>query len=145
MAALIGARLLKFVQDALRIQKDQKIKVVLWTDSTDVLFWIQHDKPRKMFVENRVSEILEVTQPEQWRHIKGVDNPADLGTREISLSTLTASQRWWTGPPHISDGDLGDPEERKVSELSPDALKELKSETRQKSDNSCSCRHIRAH
>ena len=133
MVALIGARLLKFVQDALRIQKDQKTKVVLWTDSTDVLFWIQHDKPRKMFVENRVSEILEVTQPEQWRHIKGVDNPADLGTRGISLSAVTASQRWWTGPPHISDGDLGDPEERKVSELSPDALKELKSETHQKS------------
>ena len=133
MAALIGARLLKFVQDALRIQKDQKTKVVLYTDSTDVLFWIQHDKPRKMFVENRVSEILEVTQPEQWRHIKGVDNPADLGTRGISLSAVTASQRWWTGPPHISDGNLGDPEEKKVSELSPDALKELKSETRQKS------------
>ena len=130
MAALIGARLLKFIQDALKVQTPN---AVLWTDSTDVLFWIRNDKPRKIFVENRVSAILDLTNPDQWRHVKGVDNPADLGTRGMSVSAVAVSQRWWMGPPHISEDQLDDPDEREASELSADAQKELKPETRQKS------------
>ena len=114
-------------------QSPQNLKAVLWTDSTDVLFWIQNEKPCKQFVENRVAAILELTSPEQWRHVRGIDNPADLGTRDLSISALAASQRWWTGPSHISDQHLGDPDESKAVQLSPEAQKELKAEVRQRS------------
>ena len=51
-----------------------------------------------MFVQNRISAILQLTSPEQWQHVRGVDNPADLGTRGISLSALSDNEKWWKGP-----------------------------------------------
>ena len=129
MAALVGARLMKFVQDALKIQKPS---VVFWTDSTDVLYWIINSKPRKTFVENRVSSILQLSCPEQWRHVKGVDNPADLGTRGMAIAAVATSEKWWTGPPHILQSYPVDQTPIEIPELSPAAQKELKPETTQK-------------
>ena len=128
MAALIGARLMKFIQEALKIQEPN---VVYWTDSTDVLYWIWNDKPRKMFVENRVSAILKLTSPAQWRHVKGVDNPADIGTRGVSISAVAVSEMWWMGPQHLL-GNCSDNQEVEVPELSSEAQKEIRSEARQK-------------
>lgn len=95
MAALIGARLMAFIQGALHLEKPN---VTFWTNSTDVLYWIQVPKPRKVFVQNRISAILQLTSPEQWQHVRGVDNPAGLGTRGISLSALSDNEKWWKGP-----------------------------------------------
>ena len=74
MAALIGARLMAFIKTVLQLESPT---TVFWTDSTDVLHWLWNDRPRKVFVENRVRSILELTQPGQWRHVKGTKNPAD--------------------------------------------------------------------
>ena len=95
MAALIGARLMAFIRGALQLEKPH---VTYWTDSTDVLYWIRAPKPRKVFVQNRITSILELTSPEQWQHVRGTDNPADLGTRGISLSALAENEKWWKGP-----------------------------------------------
>ena len=62
LAALIGARLMTFVTDVLQLQEPQ---VVFWTDSTDVLHWIQNRRSRKVFVENRVRAILQMTDSHQ--------------------------------------------------------------------------------
>ena len=126
MAALIGARLMKFIRDTLEIQEPT---VVFWTDSTDVLCWIWHNKPRKVFVENRVSAILTLTRPEQWRHVRGVDNPADLGTRGTAIPTMAASPRWWKGSRQILEGRCTDDQLKvELPELSPDAQKENRSQ-----------------
>ena len=123
MAALIGARLMNFIQQTLKL--DSPV-VVFWTDSTDVLHWLWNVKPRKVFVENRVLSILALTRPEQWRHVRGIDNPADLGTRGTSLSELGGSKMWWNGPSFIlgdfdPNGSTGSPEP-----LSASATKETK-------------------
>ncbi|KAF0313307.1 hypothetical protein FJT64_016161 [Amphibalanus amphitrite] len=55
--------------------------VYFWTDSMDVIYWISCGRPRKLFVENRVSAILQLSRADQWRHVRGEENPADLGTR----------------------------------------------------------------
>ena len=82
MAALIGVRLMEFVRSTLKL-KDPS--VTCWSDSTDVIHWIRNKRPRKVFVQNRLSEILRLSEAERWKHIKGSENHADLGTRGISL------------------------------------------------------------
>ena len=54
-----------------------------WTDSVTVLHWLHsaHKRPI-VFVANRVAEILETFTIDAWNHAPGVDNPADIGTRE---------------------------------------------------------------
>ena len=89
MAALTMARLTMFIQKVLKISKPN----VFWTDSTDVLFWITNSKPRKTFVENHVATILQLTSAKQWGHVNGVDNPADFGTRGVSISTIITSEK----------------------------------------------------
>ena len=95
MAALSGARLMHFISESLELVVSS---ATFWTDSTDVLHWIRNKKQRKIFVQNRVSSILRLTSPEQWFHVKGVENPADPGTRDISLQAMEECERWWSGP-----------------------------------------------
>ena len=69
-----------------------------WSDSTTVLQWI-HSSHRKqqVFVANRVAEILDTTDVSQWKHVSGINNPADIGTRAINIEELKGSE-WLTGP-----------------------------------------------
>ena len=53
-----------------------------WTDSKIVLAYICSEHKRfKVFVANRVSEIRRFTSVDQWRHINGDNNPADVVSR----------------------------------------------------------------
>ena len=98
--------------------------VFAWTDSMVVLGWLQGSPRRfKPFVGNRVSTIMELVPPDRWRHVSGLDNPADCASRGSELATYSL---WWDGPawlhepesvwPSIPDlKDVSDPlEERKV-------------------------------
>ena len=69
-----------------------------WSNSTTVLQWI-HSSHRKqqVFVANRVAEILDTTDVSQWKHVSGINNPADIGTRAINIEELKGSE-WLTGP-----------------------------------------------
>ena len=63
MAALVGVRLMCFVKETVNVSTSQ---VTYWTDSMDVLYWIKSNKPLKVFVGNRVSDILKQSLPGQW-------------------------------------------------------------------------------
>ena len=39
----------------------------------------------------RAAEILESSSMDQWRHVKGIENPADIGTRGMSIEDLKES------------------------------------------------------
>ena len=47
---------------------------------------------------NRVQEIQRKTQPESWRHVPGLKNPADLCSRGVKASELIGKSLWWKGP-----------------------------------------------
>ncbi|XP_043209416.1 uncharacterized protein LOC122374634 isoform X2 [Amphibalanus amphitrite] len=123
MGALIGARLMDFVRKSLNMSSPT---VYFWTDSMDVIYWISCGRPRKLFVENRVSAILQLSRADQWRHVRGEENPADLGTRGMSLESLAKSAMWWHGPKFIVDGVDTVDVLPVPAEPSADAIQELK-------------------
>ena len=76
-------------------------KIYHWTDSTTVLQWLQSaQKKQQVFVANRSSEIQENSSMDQWRHVKGVENPADIGTRGMPIEGLKESG-WLNGPARL--------------------------------------------
>jgi len=99
MGCLIGARLSKLVKSALQLED---VKQYFWTDSSTALAWIKRQDKWKTFVSNRVKEIVEITDPEFWRHVPGHKNPADLPSRGCSPAQL-ANYKWWEGPVWLQD------------------------------------------
>ena len=99
MASLIGIRLAKTILSALSSRSNIKpSEVRYYSDSKDVLYWLQRNKPQKIFVKNRVEEILLQSSIHDWFYIPSALNPADLATRPCSLSKLKQSSLWWNGP-----------------------------------------------
>ena len=73
-----------------QIVKKYEMKVYIlsfWSDSTTVLQWI-HSSHRKqqVLVANRVAEILDATNASQWKHVSGINNPVDIGTKALRNS-----------------------------------------------------------
>ena len=57
-----------------------------------------HSSHRKeqVFVTNRVAKILDAPDVSQWKHVSGIINPADRGTRGINIEEFMRSE-WLTG------------------------------------------------
>ena len=73
--------------------------IYAWTDSRVVLGWLRGNPRRfKPFVGNRIAEISELIPSGCWRHVQGVDNPADCASRGIFPSQLAGYEPWWCGP-----------------------------------------------
>ena len=60
------------------------------------LGWIKSTKHQKVFVANRIAKILANSQSEQWNFLPGKINPADHGTRGLSLTDL--KEKWLSAP-----------------------------------------------
>ena len=100
------AGLLNHVQEIFEIPSSQ---VFAWTDSTVLLGWLSGNPRRfKTFVGNRVSNILELIPPDHWRHVSGVDNPADSPSRGMFPSELLQHEN---GPTWLSSPDAEWPEQ----------------------------------
>ena len=82
--------------------------VLFVTDSTICLYWIQQDyRPLKATVRNSVIEIRRFTSPDQWFHLDGKLNIADLGTRPAEVSEIMPGTPWQDGPAWMKlDRDL---------------------------------------
>ena len=97
-----------------QIVKEHEMKInscSFWSDSTTVLQWIHssHCK-QQVFVANRVAEILDTTDVSQWKHVSGINNPADIGTRAINIEELKRSE-WLTGPAWLKRPESAWPEQ----------------------------------
>ncbi|PFX26710.1 hypothetical protein AWC38_SpisGene8655 [Stylophora pistillata] len=124
MAAVLGVRLAETVSEKLEIPI---IQHTLWTDSMDVIYWIQgHSRRLKPFVANRVAEIQRKTDPAQWQHVPGDQNPADDATRGLDLRNLFVGSHWFKGPAFLQEGETSWPLESHP--LSNDCSKESKRE-----------------
>jgi hypothetical protein len=95
-AATLLSKLYKKATRALNLKIDESY---LWTDSSNVLTWIQGPPTKwKTFVGNRVATIQEETKSATWRHVPTQSNPADLISRGLEPSVLSKSTLWWRGP-----------------------------------------------
>jgi hypothetical protein len=116
--AIVGLRLVTSAVGAIQLPID---RIVYWTDSNTVLQWI-NSKKRKFhtFVANRVSEILDGSDRSQWRHVPGVENPADELSRGLLASQLSSDHRWFKGPDFLRLPESEWPKNIAVQEPSDD-------------------------
>ena len=98
-SGLVGARLSTMILHELDIPID---RTFFWVDSMLALQYIQNTSQRfKVYVANRVTEILRLTSKEQWNHVPGKINPADMLTRGIKdpsdlMTTNSHGTSWFT-------------------------------------------------
>ena len=101
VAALIGARLTRFIQNTLQ-KRFHNLSIHLWSDSKIVLHWLSSEKSLPQFVANRVKEIKLLYPASSWHYCPTSDNPADLLTRGITSNQLLSSTIWLHGPPWLT-------------------------------------------
>lgn len=71
-------------------------------------------------VAHRVVKIQEATSLDQWSHIPGDNNPADLVSRGSFPNELAESSLWWHGPSFLLNPQEIWPEKFEMIELSDD-------------------------
>lgn len=102
-AAVIGVRLAQNVKSSLRLAIEKQF---FWTDSETVMSWINSDTRRyHQFVSFRVGEILEITNPKQWRWLPSKQNVADDATRSKEVPKLESNSRWFKGPQFLYNAE----------------------------------------
>ncbi|CAK1584061.1 unnamed protein product [Parnassius mnemosyne] len=102
--AVLLARLLREVSEVLKVPKTN---LHAWTDSTIVLAWLSsHPSRWKTFIANRVSEILNILNRDQWSHVSSTDNPADCASRGVNPSECEAIPLWKAGPAWLKDTNM---------------------------------------
>ena len=81
-AALLTARLLATVAEDLNLDTS---KAYAWTDSSIVLGWLNSTPSRlKVYVANRVGDIVSNVPAIRWRYVTTECNPADFASRGTS-------------------------------------------------------------
>ena len=97
-----------------QIVKEHEMRInscSFWSDSTTVLQWIHSfHRKQKLFVANRVAEILKTTDVPKWKHVSVINNPADIGTRAINIEELKRSE-WLSGPACLKRSESEWPEQ----------------------------------
>ena len=95
-SARCGARLARLVVYELDLPVE---RIQYWSDSTLTLQYIKNRKLRmKSRVANQVTEILESSTCDDWNHVPGEENPADILTRGVSHPEQLMKNCWFTGP-----------------------------------------------
>ena len=98
LAATLGAELSLDIRKYLGGIK----KIKFYTDSTDVLFWLnQPSKMFKPFIANRAGLIQRMTHIPFWYKIHTSINPADIGSRGVSIKNLAPGNLYHDGPPFL--------------------------------------------
>lgn len=123
---LNGAVLLsRLINECYQAVNEIKVEVFAWTDSTVVLAWLKrHANVWPTFIANRVGEIQRSMSAEQWQHVPGTENPADVASRGIMPSEIKDHPLWWTGPNWLKGDQHRWPVQHPI--LIDDSLLELK-------------------
>ncbi|XP_036346935.1 uncharacterized protein LOC118756275 [Rhagoletis pomonella] len=96
MGAIIGLHLSKLIKQEVTLPVT---KTIFWTDSKNVLHWIRSDARRyNQFVALRVGEILESSNPFDWRWVPSAENVADEGTKCNQYERMDGDSRWFRAP-----------------------------------------------
>ncbi|KAL7849608.1 hypothetical protein SRHO_G00212310 [Serrasalmus rhombeus] len=115
-AAVVAARMDRLWRRELRLPL---LDSVFWTDSTSVLKWINNETSRfRIFVPNRVSEILKASKASQWRYVNTTHNPTDFASRGMRAEPFLINTEWISGPAFLMQPEKEWP-------VNPEYLQEL--------------------
>ena len=117
------------------LKKELNLGVVeewFWTDSKVVLSYIKNDARRlKTFVANRIKQIRENTELQQWQYVPTRENPADDASRCLNAERVDSGSRWFQGPlflwPNEKDWPVKNSVDVEVHVDDPELKKEAKS------------------
>ena len=99
MGAILSVHLAQIILKTSTIHR-----VVYWTVSENVWYWVRNQSREfKPFMANWLGEIQWSTNPDQWHHVPGVLNPADLATRGLTVQQ-SSSTFWTEGPKLLKHG-----------------------------------------
>ena len=94
---------------------------VFWTDSKVVFGYITNIvKWFKTFAANRIQQIKEKTDVQQWRYVPAKENPADDASRGLTVAREISSSRWFQGPRFLWQEDKIWEKQTVYEELSED-------------------------
>ena len=104
-------------------------KVTIWSDSKTALQWVRMNiNHLAVFCHNYVKKITDRFTTEQIRWVPGVMNPADLGTRPMTVPELLTKQKLWReGPEFLKQDEKHWPSLPEL-EKNEDVLQEVKKE-----------------
>ena len=120
-ACVLGTRLCATVKEVYPMGVEDTF---FWTDSEVCLYWINTPaKSFKAYVAHRVGEIQTYTEPRQWLHIPGSENPADIGTRPITARELKTRSLWWGGPSFLRQPMTEWPKSKVVKQIETSEVK----------------------
>ena len=95
-ASLLSAKIGTMLKRELEYEN---VNEFYWTDSQVVLAYLANDAKRfHVYVANRVQQIKDLTNPEQWNFVQSKDNPADVVSRGMNAKDLLTHKEWFEGP-----------------------------------------------
>ena len=116
-AAALAVQLSTQILTELDLKVDE---VHFWTDSVSTLRYIYNTTSRfQTFVSNRLSVIHDGSEPDQWKYVPSVLNPADALSRGQSAREFLHST-WATGPAFLSGRTDEWPNQKHVLHLADD-------------------------
>ncbi|XP_068209233.1 uncharacterized protein [Palaemon carinicauda] len=78
-------------------------EICYYTDSTTVLYYIRAERKRfPVFVANRVRQIRDFSNANQWKYVSTDLNPADVASRGVSSVISSDMTRWLEGPDFLN-------------------------------------------
>lgn len=102
-AAVISANVSSMLRNELNYGN---LQCVYHTDSEIVLGYIKNEARRfHVYVGNRVQHIRDRSNPEDWHHVQGKDNPADIASRGLHANELLQNSCWFNGPEFLLRSD----------------------------------------
>ncbi|XP_062557054.1 uncharacterized protein LOC134221904 [Armigeres subalbatus] len=123
-AALLGAKLYARISAALGMEE---VPCWFWSDSTVALYWIRAPSSSwQTFIGNRTSEIQRLTHGHTWKHVKGVDNPADYISRGMLPRNFLENSVWRIGPVWLRQVEENWPKQSIMEPISDDLLERRK-------------------
>ena len=126
-AAVLSVKIASLVKKELNLGE---VTEYFWTDSNIVLGYIINNTRRfKTFVANRVHQIKENTDNDQWRYVPTKWNPADDASRGLNAEKESSDSRWFNGPSFLWQDTEYWPDQEdiiQVAEHDPELKKEVK-------------------
>ena len=119
-AAVLSVKIASLVKKELNLGE---VTEYFWTDSNIVLGYIRNNTGRfETFVANRVHQIKESTDNDQWRYVPMKWNPADDASRGLNAKKESSDSRWFNGPSFLWQDMEYWPDQEDIIQVAEDIL-----------------------